>query len=108
MPSELLNEIGKSGVTSRSSRDSVGDEELLAAAKRRDEVALETLVKRHRQTIFPLALRYAGVREDAEDIVQQTFQKAFVHLQEFEGRPSAEVSDEIKSDVRKLHTSGFE
>lgn len=88
MPSQLLNGIGESSVTAASSRDSAGDEELVAAAKRGDEVAFETLVKRHRQTIFLLALRYTRVREDAEDIVQQAFQKAFVHLQEFEGRSS--------------------
>jgi RNA polymerase sigma-70 factor, ECF subfamily len=28
------------------------------------------------------------IREDAEDIVQETFQKAFVHLQKFEGKSS--------------------
>lgn len=88
MPSQLLNGIDKSDVTAASSRDSAADEELVAAAKRGDEVAFETLVKRHRQTIFLLALRYTRVREDAEDIVQQTFLKAFVHLQEFEGRSS--------------------
>jgi hypothetical protein len=75
MPSQLLNGIGKSDVTAASSRDSAADEELVAAAKRGDEVAFETLVKRHRQTIFMLALRYTRVREDAEDIVQQTFRR---------------------------------
>jgi RNA polymerase sigma-70 factor (ECF subfamily) len=88
MPSQLLNGIGKSGVTAASTRDSAGDEELVAAAKGGDEVAFETLVKRHQQTIFLLALRYTRSREDAEDIVQQTFQRAFIHLLGFEGRSS--------------------
>ena len=88
MPSQLLNGNGKSGVTAACSHGSAGDEELVAAAKGGDEVAFETLVNRHRQTIFLIALRYTRVREDAEDIVQQTFQKAFVHLQKFEGRSS--------------------
>jgi RNA polymerase sigma factor (sigma-70 family) len=88
MPSQLLNGNGKSGVTAASSRDSAGDEEVVAAAKRGDEVAFETLVKRHQQRIFALALRYTRVREDAEDIVQQTLQKAYVNLQNFEGRSS--------------------
>jgi RNA polymerase sigma-70 factor (ECF subfamily) len=30
--------------------------------------------------------RFAHIREDAEDIVQQSFQKAFVHLHRFEGK----------------------
>jgi DNA-directed RNA polymerase specialized sigma24 family protein len=96
MPSQLLNGIGKSGVTAASSRDSAGDEELVAVAKRGDEGEFETLVKRHRQTIFLPALRYTRVREDAEDIVQQAFQKAFVHLQKFEGRPGMRRAIELQ------------
>src|SRR6267154_5814574 len=69
-------------------RDSAPDEELVAATKSGDELAFETLVKRHQRRIFALAFRYTRVREDAEDIVQQTFQKAFVHLQKFEGKSS--------------------
>jgi RNA polymerase sigma-70 factor (ECF subfamily) len=33
-------------------------------------------------------MRYTRVREDAEDIVQQSFHKAFVHLCRFEGKSS--------------------
>src|SRR5260370_26311398 len=32
--------------------------------------------------------RYTRVREDAEDVVQQTFQKAFIHLNKFQGKSS--------------------
>jgi RNA polymerase sigma-70 factor (ECF subfamily) len=52
------------------------DEEvaLVFAAKRGDGQAFGILVTR--------------IREDAEDVVQQSFQKAFVHLQTFEGKSS--------------------
>jgi RNA polymerase sigma-70 factor, ECF subfamily len=46
------------------------------------------LVERHERQIFAVALRYTHVREDAEDIVQQSFQKALVHLHKFEGKSS--------------------
>jgi RNA polymerase sigma-70 factor, ECF subfamily len=46
------------------------------------------LIARHRQRILAIALRRARVRQDAEDIMQQTFQKAFLHLHQFEGRSS--------------------
>ena len=69
-------------------RDFAPDEELVAATKDGDELAFETLVKRHQRRIFALAFRYTRIREDAEDIVQETFQKAFVHLQKFEGKSS--------------------
>src|SRR5246127_696767 len=69
-------------------RDAAPDDELVAATKSGDELAFETLVKRHQRRIFALAFRYTRVREDAEDVVQETFQKAFVHLQKFEGKSS--------------------
>jgi RNA polymerase sigma-70 factor, ECF subfamily len=88
MVRQLLKTIDEVGVTVASSQDSAGDEELVAAAKGGDDLAFETIVTRHRQRIFGLALRYTRSREDAEDIVQQTLQKAFIHLLAFEGRSS--------------------
>jgi RNA polymerase sigma-70 factor, ECF subfamily len=61
---------------------------LVAAAKSGSGHAFELLVERHARKIRRVAERVTGNREDAEDIVQQTFQKAFVHLQKFEGRSS--------------------
>jgi len=68
--------------------DPGAEQMLVVAAKNGDEQAFETLFKRHRQKILRIVLRYAHVREDAEDIVQQSFQKAFVHLHKFEGKSS--------------------
>lgn len=64
------------------------EEELVAAAKHGDEGAFATLVKRHEKRILALALRYTRVREDAEDVVQQTFHKALVYGEKFEGKSS--------------------
>ena len=66
--------------------DSATDQALVARAKDGDEKAFEALVKRHRRKVLALALRYTRVREDAEDVVQQTLQKAFVYLSNFEGK----------------------
>jgi RNA polymerase sigma-70 factor (ECF subfamily) len=68
--------------------DPAAEQMLVVAAKNGDEQAFETLFKRHRQKILRVVLRYAHVREDAEDIVQQSFQKAFVYLHKFEGKSS--------------------
>jgi RNA polymerase sigma-70 factor (ECF subfamily) len=68
--------------------DPAAEQMLVVAAKNGDEQAFETLFKRHRQKIFRVVLRYAHVREDAEDIVQQSFQKAYVYLHKFEGKSS--------------------
>jgi RNA polymerase sigma-70 factor, ECF subfamily len=64
------------------------DEEvaLVHAAKRGDRQAFAILIERYQRRILALARRFTRVREDAEDIVQQSFQKAFVHLHKFEGK----------------------
>lgn len=68
--------------------DSATDETLVAVARMGAEGAFETLVTRYWPRMFALALRYIRVREDAEDVVQQTFQKTFVYLKNFEGKSS--------------------
>ena len=88
MSSGLMHEINQPGADSNAFSDPATEEALVATAKRGDKQAFETLVKRHQRRIFILVLRYTRVREDAEDIVQQTFQKVFVHLQKFEGQSS--------------------
>jgi RNA polymerase sigma-70 factor, ECF subfamily len=64
------------------------DEALVSAAKNGNQRAFEVLVERHQQRILAFARRYTRVREDAEDVVQQTFQKAFMHLNKFQGKSS--------------------
>jgi RNA polymerase sigma-70 factor (ECF subfamily) len=68
--------------------DSALEQTLVVAAKNGDEQAFETLFKRYRQKVLRVVLRYTRVREDAEDIVQQSFHKAFMHLCRFEGKSS--------------------
>jgi RNA polymerase sigma-70 factor, ECF subfamily len=65
-----------------------GDLTLVAAAQGGNLQAFEVLVERHEQKIFFVARRITGTREDAEDVVQQTFQKAFTYLCKFENRSS--------------------
>jgi RNA polymerase sigma-70 factor (ECF subfamily) len=66
--------------------DPTDDHATMLAARRGDQEAFTVLVKRHTPKVFAVALRYARVREDAEDIVQETFQNAFLHLDKFEGK----------------------
>jgi len=66
-----------------------GDESaLIAAAKNGNTQAFEVLIARHQRRILAVALRRTRVRQDAEDIMQQSLQKAFLHLRQFEGRSS--------------------
>jgi len=67
-------------------RTTAGDEyTLLAAAKRGDSVSFEILCKQATSTVFHLAKRMTRNNEDAEDVVQESFQLAFIHLKNFKG-----------------------
>ena len=87
MPVELMSAIDEANAKSFSANRLVADEDalLVAAAKARDTRAFELLVERHERKIFLMAQRITRNREDAEDVVQQSFQKAFIHLKKFEG-----------------------
>ena len=60
------------------------DEALVAAAKRGDRQAFDTLVLRHEQTVLAVAQRITNNREDAEDVAQESLHKAFLHLGGFQ------------------------
>lgn len=64
------------------------DASLVAAAKSGDPEAFKLLVERHRPIVLFSAMPLTDTHEDAEDVVQQSFQKAFVHLKQFQGRSS--------------------
>jgi RNA polymerase sigma-70 factor, ECF subfamily len=59
--------------------------EFLAAAKGGDAAAFENLCKPAANTMFRIALRMMRNNEDAEDVVQESFQQAFIHLKSFKG-----------------------
>jgi RNA polymerase sigma-70 factor (ECF subfamily) len=82
-----MDAIGRADAASASPHRLVAQEDaaLVAAAKTGDARAFELLVQRHEGKIFLLAQRITRNREDAEDVVQQSFQKAFIHLKQFEG-----------------------
>ena len=60
------------------------DKGLVAATKRGDAQAFEELVLRHRQKVVVVAQRITNNREDAEDVAQESFHKAFLHLATFQ------------------------
>src|SRR6267378_3613406 len=64
------------------------DSTLIAAIKNGESQAFEFLVKRHEAKTFSVAFRITRNREDAQDVVQQSFHKAFVHLDRFQEKSS--------------------
>ena len=65
-----------------------GDEELVALARAGSQQAFEELVERHEQKAYHIAFDFTRDREDAKDLSQEAFLKAFVNLKNFDGRSS--------------------
>src|SRR3569832_1029588 len=58
---------------------------LVRAAKAGDISAFEQLVHRYDRNVFRIAQHITQNREDAEDVVQDAFLKAYEHLDQFQG-----------------------
>ena len=67
-------------------RDAATEELALVQAAKRGEVsAFEQLVKRYDRNIFRIAQHITQNREDAEDVTQDAFLKAYENLEQFQG-----------------------
>src|SRR5919112_1366301 len=62
------------------------DAAAVALARDGDSEAFRALVERHSRAVFRLAHRMTGNASDAEDVVQDTFLKAYRQLSRFESR----------------------
>jgi RNA polymerase sigma-70 factor (ECF subfamily) len=62
------------------------EEQLIAAAKSGRRAAFGELCERHMKQVSCVTRRIMPNREDVEDVVQDCFLNAFVHLKDFEGR----------------------
>lgn len=62
------------------------DAAAVALARAGDGDAFRLLVERHSRKIFRLAIRLTGNETDAEDIVQETFLRAYRNLDQFDER----------------------
>ena len=60
----------------------------IEALRSGDRLEFARLVETYSGQIYRLALKMLGQAQDAEDVLQNTFLKAFQHIQGFEGRSS--------------------
>lgn len=63
----------------------VGEHELTEKARRGDDAAFDVLVDRYKKEIYRLAYRFVKNAEDAHDLSQETFLKAYLSLKNFRG-----------------------
>jgi RNA polymerase sigma-70 factor (ECF subfamily) len=59
---------------------------IVAQARQGDAKAFSELLRRYEGKIFRLALHITQNREDAEDVLQEAFLKAYEHLDQFQGQ----------------------
>lgn len=64
----------------------INETSLLATARSGEAAALDTLYRAHAEKLFRTAHRITRNREDAEDAVQDSLLRAFLHLKNFDGR----------------------
>lgn len=73
-------------VNRRAAINHESDGMLVAATKRGEMRAFEKLVSRHQSKVFAVVQRITRNREDSEDVMQESFHKAFLHLEGFQER----------------------
>ncbi|HEV8254551.1 MAG TPA: sigma-70 family RNA polymerase sigma factor [Vicinamibacteria bacterium] len=66
--------------------DPQADAEAVARVRAGEAEAFRTLMEGHGRAVFRLAFRMTGNPHDAEDVVQETFLRAYRKLDEFEAR----------------------
>jgi DNA-directed RNA polymerase specialized sigma subunit, sigma24 homolog len=69
----------------RRSTGDLSEADLLAALRRGDRQAFAAVIDRCGDTVYHVAYRLLGSREEAEDVLQETFLQAFQHLKDFRG-----------------------
>ncbi len=72
-------------ISAASPRDADPDGPLVARARLGDAGAFEALVRRYERWVFTLVVRMVGSRQEAEDLAQEIFLKAFRGMREFRG-----------------------
>jgi RNA polymerase sigma-70 factor (ECF subfamily) len=82
-PERRLTNQGNPRLTNRMPQT---DAATVAMARDGDSEAFRVLVERHSRAVYRLAHRLTGNAHDAEDVVQETFLKAYRQLGRFESR----------------------
>lgn len=85
----------------------VGDMELVEKSIKGDVNAFEDLVRRYQNKVFTVAFRMIGNREDAADLSQEAFVKAYRALPNFRGEASFQtwlhhiITNVCRDELRK-------
>jgi RNA polymerase sigma-70 factor (ECF subfamily) len=64
------------------------DEDLVERARAHDEAAIRAIIQRHNRRLYRIARSILRDDDEAEDVLQETYLRAFTHLQDFRGDAS--------------------
>jgi RNA polymerase sigma-70 factor (ECF subfamily) len=64
----------------------LGDDELVTLAQKGEREAFEALVERYKQKAYRIAFNFTRDREEARDLSQEAFLRAFTHIKNFDLR----------------------
>src|SRR5512135_1824709 len=67
---------------------STDDQGLIEACRAGKTEEYGTLVRRYQDRLYPTVLRLTGCAEDAQDLLQETFLRAYEKLDRFQGESS--------------------
>jgi RNA polymerase sigma-70 factor (ECF subfamily) len=66
----------------------IGDAELVVACREGRPGAFDLVVERHQRAVYQLCYRFVGTHEDASDLTQDVFLRAYRGLRNFRGQSS--------------------
>lgn len=69
----------------RANPESLSDQQLVSLARQRDEIAVRALTKRYNRRLYRVARSILRNDSEAEDVVQETYVRAFTGLDLFRG-----------------------
>lgn len=69
-------------------QEGTSDDELVRQCRAGDRAAFDALVQRHQRQIYQLCFRFAGSHEDAAELAQDAFVRAYRALGSFKGTSS--------------------
>ena len=69
-------------------RAAANEAQLVATAQHGESAAYAELCRRHREKVFRTVLKITGNVDDAEDVLQDAWMRAFIYIRSFDGRSS--------------------
>jgi RNA polymerase sigma-70 factor (ECF subfamily) len=73
---------------SASQRATASESQLVASAQHGEPAAYAELCRRYREKVFRTVLKIVRNADDAEDVLQDAWMRAFIHIRSFDGRAS--------------------